>query len=272
MKKNSILLTSLVGLFLSLTITAHSAIIAYEGFDFTDTDGGITGSGSGFGWSGGWVDSNNLFKTISPSLSIGQTTYDNQSTGVRVIADLLGAGVNLSRSLANAIPSTSTTFVSFMFDYNRTQVTENVILNFNGGDSGQSRFMFSRNDADGAKTDVSVRNGSTWISVATALSFNIGNSNLYIIGLDEAANDIKIWINPTVGGSDPATITTSAIAWSGASSIQFTSDWNNLELDEFRIGTTFADVTPVPEPATFALFGGFATLGLVLARRRRLAA
>jgi hypothetical protein len=39
-------------------------------------------------------------------------------------------------------------------------------------------------------------------------------------------------------------------------------------VDEFRLGATFADVTPVPEPAIFCLaaIGGFAFLAL---RRRR---
>jgi hypothetical protein len=40
--------------------------------------------------------------------------------------------------------------------------------------------------------------------------------------------------------------------------------------DEFRIGTTFASVTPIPEPSTSALLIGLGALALIGMRRRRL--
>jgi hypothetical protein len=40
-------------------------------------------------------------------------------------------------------------------------------------------------------------------------------------------------------------------------------------IDNIRIGETYADVTAVPEPSTYALLAGFATLGLVMFRRRQ---
>jgi hypothetical protein len=39
--------------------------------------------------------------------------------------------------------------------------------------------------------------------------------------------------------------------------------------DEIRIGTTFADVSPIPEPSSFAALAGLGVLGLVASRRRR---
>jgi len=44
---------------------------------------------------------------------------------------------------------------------------------------------------------------------------------------------------------------------------------NTTYYDEVRVGDTIADVTPVPEPASFALVLGALTLGLIGWRRRR---
>jgi len=46
----------------------------------------------------------------------------------------------------------------------------------------------------------------------------------------------------------------------------------NPTFDEFRVGTTWADVTPIPEPSAFAALAGLGALGLAaFGRRRRVA-
>jgi len=50
-----------------------------------------------------------------------------------------------------------------------------------------------------------------------------------------------------------------------------TNHGNGLEStwDEIRVGASYADVSPVPEPSAFALLAGFTGLVWVMLRRRR---
>jgi hypothetical protein len=110
---------------------------------------------------------------------------------------------------------------------------------------------------------------------------------VFIVGSYEfvsgANNDIaRMWINPDAGTfgapSEPAATLTSApgggIADAFASLLTFNlRDVNTvgnptLQLDEFRVGTAWADVTPVPEPSTAALIA-LGVIGLCAVSRRR---
>lgn len=90
----------------------------------------------------------------------------------------------------------------------------------------------------------------------------------------------SFWINPdssSFGGTAPgATATDFAANRATIQSVMVTGSTsataspNSWSLDEFRFGTTWADVTPaIPEPAGFSLLGGAACLGFALSRRRR---
>jgi hypothetical protein len=109
--------------------------------------------------------------------------------------------------------------------------------------------------------------GTSPVFVVMRLDFN-----------NTTANDTAYaWFNPTIGGLDPSTataISTNVMDFSGANGIRFNAGNQNATgtnavfmVDEFRIGYTFSDVAPVPEPMTFAL----ASLGglMFLALRRR---
>lgn len=105
----------------------------------------------------------------------------------------------------------------------------------------------------------------------------------YNRGANAGSSSVSLWVDPTnFGGTAPTeTITYSDIA-------SFThgdmADWDRLEyisngsgsaptggfsLDEIRVGTTWADVTPIPEPSSLVLlFGAFAALAAACRRRR----
>ncbi len=109
----------------------------------------------------------------------------------------------------------------------------------------------------------------------------VGDTHFLVASIeivDGAQNDVaRMWINPGDLGqasAPAATLTddTVGIGSTGtdigiASIILRQSPAPYLTLDEIRVGTEWADVTPVPEPTTLALLGLGAT-GL-LARRRR---
>lgn len=121
----------------------------------------------------------------------------------------------------------------------------------------------------------------------TNLSFGVGETVL-VVGqyqfVDDAAggnNDIaRLWINPTPGDAS-AEATPAWIAAAGSpnlagalnlESFHFRSDTNSpgpFRIDNLRIGTSFLDVIPVPEPSTSLLLLAGALLASGLARCQR---
>lgn len=102
------------------------------------------------------------------------------------------------------------------------------------------------------------------------LEMNAGRTvgaNVYEIG--------SLFVNPLIGQSEPgvAPIAQMEVNLPRLNTIGFTSGFSGTEFifDELRIGSTYADVTPVPEPTSLLLLS---TAGAVLAgsRRRRKAA
>ncbi|MHB1767647.1 MAG: PEP-CTERM sorting domain-containing protein [Phycisphaerae bacterium] len=80
---------------------------------------------------------------------------------------------------------------------------------------------------------------------------------------------LSLWVDPNPGAvPNESPLITDTLAQVGTvSGFQLDSGGSSL-FDELRVGTSYADVTPVPDPATVGLFaiGG---LGLLLLRRRR---
>ena len=75
-----------------------------------------------------------------------------------------------------------------------------------------------------------------------------------------------LWINPVVGGEEPIISSLSFTAGKASGVARWysyiggtSSTYTSFAFDEFRVGTTWEDVTPIPEPATSAL--GFVLLG-----------
>jgi hypothetical protein len=85
-----------------------------------------------------------------------------------------------------------------------------------------------------------------------------------------------IWINPTDFTSE-ATVASTAFGTTSTvnatvardDGIAFRSVGTAFTVDALRLGTTFADVIAVPEPASFAALAGLGALGFAAARRRR---
>ncbi len=96
------------------------------------------------------------------------------------------------------------------------------------------------------------------------------------------SSDFSYWFNPTIGGSlgtPNGTITNTQVASAAGSGINALAFYefgmrvdgtagSNLTIDELRYGLSFADVTPIPEPATRALLAGSLTALMAFRRRR----
>ena len=148
-----------------------------------------------------------------------------------------------------------------------------------------------RKDADDAAkfniiVDGDFRGPSNAASIKIDTQFNTGVPILVVAsftrGTTTTNGAASFWINPdssSFGALSAPTVTATDI--SGAAAVQsflvattssVAAQPNAWSIDELRVGTTWADVTPtsIPEPATAAVLVGSAALaGVVLRRRRR---
>ncbi len=83
-----------------------------------------------------------------------------------------------------------------------------------------------------------------------------------------ASDSVTVWLDPTLGAGDPSggvTISGKDLAWDRLTISDYAS--NSSAWDEVRFGTSFDDVTVIPEPATIGL-AGLCGVGILFVRRR----
>jgi hypothetical protein len=106
------------------------------------------------------------------------------------------------------------------------------------------------------------------------------NVNLFVLRFDFSSvfegDSVTIWHNPTsLGGAEPGgaagTLSNFNLEFDRVTLAHFESGFGNpgMFYDEVRLGTTWADVTPIPEPRTYALLAGLGVLALAALRRGR---
>jgi hypothetical protein len=122
-------------------------------------------------------------------------------------------------------------------------------------------------------------------STASNLAFPSNTANgtgphFYVVHLNQTGTpSYTFWLDPDVASLGTGTAPTGGSSFtvtSGTQAFTFNRirlaevDTNSnapVQIDEFRLGTTWADVSPVPEPGTAGVIA--AAAGLCLARRRR---
>ncbi|MFN4243461.1 MAG: hypothetical protein ACK4PI_09510 [Tepidisphaerales bacterium] len=112
--------------------------------------------------------------------------------------------------------------------------------------------------------------GSSTVDVVTTVPIVIGDTYLMVLKFDFDQDVVSLYVNPSsLGGPAPVTADATlaldatfgfrALAWYAG------RDAGSGSLDELRLGTTYASVTPIPEPAALGLL---APAAMLLARRR----
>ena len=158
-------------------------------------------------------------------------------------------------------------------------------LDGNGVQTGEYELGFHKNNSGGAGNWA-----PTWDTTQEFAEdetvFVVGEYQFNADGVEGIQNDVvRMWINPTPGAAAPTPSVVSSFGndvyttIAGPVNVQgnINSFWfrdgstflpGPTLVDELRVGTTFASVTPIPEPSTFALAGlGLALAGLT--RRKR---
>ena len=272
-----------VSLATAIVPRASAALLAYEGFDYT-AGSSLVGQAGGIGFAAAWGASGGAATIQTPGMN-----YDSLVTGGNGLFVSGASGtVSIFRDLSFTRGTEgTTTWISMMHIRTGAQGgtfgpggTPSYLrpVNLAFFEAGSERFAVgegTRNQAGNMDDDVfgylvggSVGNANTRWTTAP-----IDQSNFALVRIDHGVGDVDtayMWMNPALG-SEPsilsADITTTGDfdfnrirPFAGNPSAESGNIGAEGLIDEIRIGETFTDVTPVPEPSTWALIG----LGLLL--------
>jgi hypothetical protein len=262
----------LIAMMMMLAVTAASQaeLLMYEGFDYqagadlVDAADNTTGVNGGTGFAGSWFLKNST--DPRPTIDSSSLSYGSLQT----------SGGSLSYSTGRSRPWRDTVDLSSYYDQVGETVYVSYLLDGSGGYERQTFFgakvgQYSdwgryRSTADNSNGlgQLADFNEQTNLIVFKMTIEAVGAADDRTIGLD-------YWFNPAdsdLAGSEPGTTTQSHTAIDTTLGPQelFMSEELGAFIDEVRIGTTWADVTPIPEPATMSLL---ALGGAAIIRRRR---
>lgn len=270
-------------------IPAQASLILYDGFsssDYTPSQQLLNQNPTIAGATGAWYGVSSIFAGDS-TLALAYSGVASNATGGSYSSPTQG---RVARTLTTPFGGDNIYYVSVMMknsvaggaDYRAfefgtdTSVEDNkrilqVGANGDNGDSGANWGMRVNNSA-------SLR-GVTSVTAAATVNTTVFAVIKMTFSTTAASDAVTLWINPTSLGSETestlggTSFTLSGLDLAGNTAQNFRmgayggTDVNTSEWDEIRIGTTWADVTTVPEPSTWALLT--LSLGAVTLFRRK---
>jgi len=280
---------------LAIAGMAQAALIAYEDFGREDgvdvgdeikasnlSSGNPLNPGYSVGTPGEFtgsdlVDPNGNLQTTANSSGYTHThaALDNKYISWKHGGSVSNGGLFMSFLLN--VPTTNGMQTSWSNDSDimglRSTTGSNVIgLRANG--SGGYEIAVAERQSD-------LANGPGDAQTSDAITLTAGLTYLVVVGADDVTDSgvgsFEMWVNPTVLGGAAPTADTAGQWRTGTAAnnnslklgdIDTNTGTATVLLDDIRIGTTFGDVTPVPEPATVGMLGLGALVAL-LARRIR---
>jgi len=252
-----------VGLIATLAFAVHNSqatITAYDGFAYADGSN-ISGQAAPAPL-GTWGNNGGSPVGLTGSLSYGALiTSGNQAISSGGGRPPLSVGGNADTGGIQYISwlvSNSNVGVDGYSAF-ELQLGGSVFLNIGGSNNGNSNLEFTMETGTGFVNSGVLRSDAT---------------TFFVLKIDytggPGADVATYWVNPSVGGSETVSSLTATGSF-GFTDISFGNfATTTFNYDELRFGTTWASVTPIPEPSTYALLAlGF---GAVFFLRRRRAA
>jgi hypothetical protein len=272
---------------------ASAALLAYEGFDYT-AGTSLSNYNGGFGFSSAWG--------ASPGVAVIQSgmSYDS----LQVIGNGLyvegtaGASPNGSVAIFRDLSAArgtdgTTTWLSFL--HVRTGAeggtsgpggTASYLrpVNLSLFEAGTERLALGEGTRNTGDEDVwgLVVAGSTANAATRWTTDPLDLLSLAVVRIDHGignADTAYMWINPTLGPEPDIAVADATTTgnfgfnrlrpFAGNPSTASGNIGAQGLIDEIRIGETWMDVTPVPEPSTWALISLGGLVWLALQRKRR---
>ncbi|MGE4488270.1 MAG: PEP-CTERM sorting domain-containing protein [Kiritimatiellales bacterium] len=275
----------IISLFVWSVLTVSADLLVYEGFNYGDltnfehnTANSSAAGGTGLSTSG-WRQYNATVSTaglVETSAGSYAPSWLDSTNGYMKINGGGAGNTWAFRSLASPIATHVDTTYYFSFVLRNQDSsgisTDGAKLVFRAGDGSTILYAgFTDTEALCLKAGSSSQvNGSTLFDSAAAVTL-VGKVTLSASGSDTVS--VSAFTGASGPGSEP-------VSWDLTSSAEF--NWwqiaelglnvnggnSEVDFDEIRLGTTFDDVLPIPEPATLGLLGiGAAALWRLKVRR-----
>lgn len=208
----------------------------YDGFDYT--------SGANLGGIGSWVAASGS-GTIK--VGAGNLSYASLTNGVGKDVTIVPGGSAARVDLGFTAQSSGTIYFSFLLKINSLPSSQSLIAYASGSSSSDTTPPLGFFIKTTGQLGVGINTSSPQFS---SEALNNGLTHLVVVGYTFGASDsTDVWIDPaSLGGSAPAATgsfsashnsSLSHFLWNTASGVA-----GGCEVDELRIGSTYADVTP----------------------------
>jgi hypothetical protein len=247
--------------------SADAALAAYDEFDYAPIGSDLNGKtgGGSFGFTGPWsgqtsynIGSGSLASPFAPMPQLGNS----------VTAVAFGDNRGIDRLLSTPLGTEGTSaYISVL-------IQPQGILHQGAYDGW---FALALRGSTDVFFGMSYPGSAIGLEVGfekslTNVNAVIGQTFFGVIRIDftEGVDPVYLYVNPQPGAPEPATASASLINLNVnfLNMVSLTGP-GGVGYDSLRIGTTYADVTPVPEPAALSLVGVAAMAVWQSGRRRR---
>lgn len=273
-------------------ISTHAALV-YDGFSSATYTNGDTvhGVGGGTGWDSNWAVSpaDQANRYLASNYSLGYTAPNTQSlltTGGSQHGASFGSGAaTMERMFENSI--SGEVWISFLAVRTNDVQTFNWQLAFFDAaqETGLGAFSVQNNSGE-SKFRLRARStGATYTNTGSLDLSNLDESaepqgQLYVLRITNAGSgndnaEITMWGNPGAlaedfDGTAAATITIADRTIGALTGIGLTKGIDTTSyFDELRVGSSAADVLPIPEPRLYGLMVSLLAFGWFALRKHR---
>ena len=223
----------------AFTSRATVTLPYYDGFDYT-TGNNIAGQGS-------WVSASG---SGSIKIGSGNLSYTGLTNSIGKDVTLIpGTGSGAERDdIQFTAQSSNTFFISFLLKVNARPGARAIISYASGSTSSDSSPSLGVFVESTGELSVGINTSSPQFT--SSLQLTLGETYLVVLGYTFGSTDTAaVWLNPTsLGGTAPAT--TGTASGTDTATLQYflwntpSSGGGSYEVDELRIGATYAAVTP----------------------------
>jgi hypothetical protein len=227
-------------------------LIAYEPFDY-EANVPVVGQTNGFGFTSAWVPGGfnarlfdlfhiNAGALTFPGLATKGTNHASGEAPPPGTGGIAGVGRVLSTNLA---VSGATYYLSFLHQVEAEQEYASIVLG-----TGTGKELSIGKSGTPPRYNIAQRGGGG--RVFTDVQPEVGQTAFLVVKMEfkDGVDRFTLFVNPTPGKPEPASTTVKEDLDLDGAEMIFLYSRGAWSVDEIRLGTTWADVTPAQKPAT----------------------